>query len=91
VPEAPPEAEVLQLQLQSALQRFPSVRLALLFGSEARGRAAEGSDVDVAVSAPGQDLLALASGLSEACGREVDIVSWHPVARGVDARCTAAL
>jgi hypothetical protein len=46
----------------------------LLFGSEARGTATESSDVDVAVLASGEDLLALASSLSEACGRDVDIV-----------------
>ncbi len=61
-------------QLRAVLQRFAGVRLALLFGSTGL-HASDASDVDVAVSAPPEDLLALASGLSEACGREVDAVS----------------
>jgi predicted nucleotidyltransferase len=73
-PEALRRGRGLQAALQSALQRHPGVRLALLFGSEARGQAIESSDVDVAVLAPGQDLLELASRLSEASGREVDVV-----------------
>jgi predicted nucleotidyltransferase len=79
-PQRSPLGDPLRAQLRLALQRLaleccPGMRLALLFGSEARGRATEASDVDVAVFAPGEDLLALASGLSEACGRQVDVVS----------------
>jgi predicted nucleotidyltransferase len=73
-PEALRRGQGLQAALRSALQRHPGVRLALLFGSEARGQATESSDVDVAILAPGQDLLELASCLSEATGREVDVV-----------------
>jgi predicted nucleotidyltransferase len=69
------DSDPLQAQLRAVLQQFAGVRLALLFGSQARGRANPASDVDVAVLAPRGDLLALASGLSEACGREVDVVS----------------
>ena len=50
------------------------VRLALVFGSRARGTATPTSDVDIAVSAPGIDLLDLAAELSRATGLEVDIV-----------------
>jgi predicted nucleotidyltransferase len=79
-PQRSPLGDPLRAQLRLALQRLarercPGVRLVLLFGSEARGRATEASDVDVAVFAPGEDLLVLASGLSEASGREVDVVS----------------
>lgn len=74
-PEHSPLGEPLLSQLRLALRQFPGVRLALLFGSEARGRAHEGSDVDVAVLAPRDDLLALASRLSEGCGRDVDVVA----------------
>lgn len=64
----------LERVLQSTLARYPEVRLALVFGSRARGSAGEASDVDVAVSAPGLDLFALAASLSERAGLEVDVV-----------------
>jgi predicted nucleotidyltransferase len=48
--------------------------VALLFGSEARGAARVDSDVDVAIEAPLVDVLDLASMLSEALEREVDVV-----------------
>ena len=50
------------------------VRLALVFGSRARGAARPTSDVDVAVHGPGVDLLGLAADLSKATGLEVDVV-----------------
>ena len=56
------------------LKRRPDVRLALVFGSVARGTARAESDVDLAVDAPGVDRLALARDLSLAVGREVDVV-----------------
>jgi predicted nucleotidyltransferase len=74
-PERLPTGEPLQAQLRAALQRFPGVRLALLFGSQARGHAGEQSGVDIAVLAPRDDLPALASGLSESCRRRVDVVA----------------
>ena len=51
------------------------VRLALLFGSRARGRARSDSDADVAVLGKDLDLLSLASDLSDAARVEVDVVS----------------
>lgn len=51
------------------------VRLALLFGSRARGRARPGSDADVAVLGKDLDLLALAADLSDAAKVEVEVVS----------------
>lgn len=50
------------------------VRVAVLFGSQARGTARADSDVDVAVDAPGVDVLALGAALSTALEREVDVV-----------------
>ena len=50
------------------------VRLALVFGSRAKGAARPTSDVDVAVHAPGVDPLGLAADLSRATGLEVDLV-----------------
>lgn len=60
-------------ELRAALEGR-GLRLALLFGSQARGTAGPGSDVDVAMLAPGMDLLGLASDLSRQLGREVDVV-----------------
>lgn len=57
------------------LSTRPRVRLALLFGSRARGSSQAGSDVDVAVLAPEEDLLALGSALSQAVATTVDVVS----------------
>ena len=51
------------------------IRLALLFGSRARGRARPDSDADVAVLGRGLDLLAIAADLSDAGRVEVDVVS----------------
>lgn len=60
--------------LRGALAGRADVRLALVFGSAARGTAREDSDIDLAVDAPGLDLLVLARDLSLAVGREVDVV-----------------
>ena len=60
--------------LRAALAGRSDVRLALLFGSRARGQARPGSDADVAVLAPGINLDALAGHLSRASGVEVDVV-----------------
>lgn len=51
------------------------IRLALLFGSRARQRTTESSDIDLAVDAPGVNLQALAGDLSAELGAEVDVVS----------------
>lgn len=60
--------------LETALAGRADVRVALLFGSTARDRATAQSDVDVAVLAPGVDLLALAADLGRAVVAEVDVV-----------------
>lgn len=69
--------DVLHGRLKDVLSSHPDVRLALLFGSHARGTAGPDSDVDVAVLAPGADLLSLAGSLSAACDRDVDVISLH--------------
>ena len=62
--------------LAEALQSWPGVRLAVLFGSAARGSTAPGSDVDVGVLfEPGrEDTTALEVALARATGRRVDLV-----------------
>lgn len=60
--------------LRGRLTERADLRLVLAFGSRARGTATDASDLDLAVSAPGIDLLTLAAELSEALGVEVEVV-----------------
>jgi predicted nucleotidyltransferase len=62
-------------KIRRALQGRTDVRLAIVFGSRARGTARPDSDVDVAVRAPGIDLLQLGAELSRATELEVDVVA----------------
>lgn len=61
--------------LRKALRGREDVRLALLFGSRARGRARPDSDADVAVLGKDLNLFSLTSDLSRAAGVDVDVVS----------------
>jgi uncharacterized protein len=65
----------LASRIRRALAGRADVRVAVLFGSEARGTAGPGSDVDVAVDAPGVDLLDLGAMLAIELDREVDVVA----------------
>ena len=63
--------------LKGALRTEQNVRLALLFGSVARGTAVPGSDVDVLVALRDPDLervVELGAKLSAATGRRVDVI-----------------
>jgi predicted nucleotidyltransferase len=63
--------------LGEALAAQPAVRLAVVFGSAARGRAAPGGDLDLAVRlAPDtvESRRAVASAAGRAIGREIDLV-----------------
>jgi predicted nucleotidyltransferase len=73
VSTAAPPTELCRL-LARELGRHPGVRLGILFGSTARGTAAPGSDVDLALLAGDEDLLEVRRGLSLVLGREVDVV-----------------
>jgi predicted nucleotidyltransferase len=61
-------------ELAAALAAFPGIRLAILFGSRARGTEGAGSDVDVAVLGAGADAPEVAAALSQAVGKEIDVV-----------------
>lgn len=64
----------VQARIREHLAGRADVWVAVLFGSCARGTARADSDVDIAVEAPGVDLLTLAAELGEVLGREVDVV-----------------
>jgi predicted nucleotidyltransferase len=64
----------IEALLCEAFARERGVRVAVLFGSVAEGRDGEASDIDLAVLAPGVDLLELAQRLGAQLGREVDVV-----------------
>jgi predicted nucleotidyltransferase len=55
--------------IRTVLGQEPRLRLALLFGSVARGSASEQSDIDLAVQGDELDLAQLSAALSGALGR----------------------
>jgi predicted nucleotidyltransferase len=62
-------------RVAQALESWPDVRLAVLFGSTARGTAGRASDLDIGVSVPrAADLVALRVALQRASGQEVDVI-----------------
>lgn len=65
-------------QVKSVLARHPEVRLAILFGSQATGRARLDSDVDAAVLCDGPmdapHKMAMIAELADATGRAVDLI-----------------
>lgn len=61
-------------RIRRLLDGRTDIRVAVLFGSQARGTAGPTSDVDVAVDAPGVDLLDLGAMLATALDREVDVL-----------------
>jgi uncharacterized protein len=74
-----PLTDTMRERLRAAFAGGPPLRLAVLFGSQATGRARPGSDFDIGIWPIDPDLplhheLALAAALSEAAGAEVDVV-----------------
>ncbi len=61
--------------LQNVLRDRNDIHVALLFGSRARNTAQSRSDVDLAVVAPGVDLLQLAATIERALHAKVDVIS----------------
>jgi predicted nucleotidyltransferase len=74
-PETLPETTALVDKLRQCLRDRRDIHVAVLFGSQARGRTHAGSDLDLAVQGEGVDLLALARDLSLATDLEVDVVN----------------
>ncbi len=69
--------------IRAVLTRHPEIRLAILFGSIATGRASRESDVDLAVAAERalnvDEKMALMAELAEATGRPIDLIDLHTV------------
>lgn len=61
-------------RLRLALAGRDDIRVAVLFGSQARGTARADSDVDLAVDAPDLDPFELAADLANTLGSEVDVL-----------------
>jgi predicted nucleotidyltransferase len=73
----PAVVDDLVTRLQTALAEGPALRLAVLFGSNAAGRARPDSDVDIAVLDPRLDAdaeRALVVKLSREAGADVDLI-----------------
>jgi len=73
--ESPPETAALVEKLRECLRGRQDVHLAVLFGSQARGRTHAASDIDLAVRGENIDFLELARDLSLATDLEVDVVN----------------
>ena len=65
-------------QLTRFLTRYPNLKLAMLFGSQATGQAAPGSDIDLGLlfdkPLSGSDKLGIIEAIGAEFGRPVDIV-----------------
>lgn len=76
-----PGNSALAASVRAALDTFPYLELVILFGSGAKGRLRQDSDVDVAVMAnerlSTEALVDLTSALERATGRSVDVVDLH--------------
>jgi len=70
-------------QIRQVLERHKAIRLALLFGSLAKGTAHRESDLDLAVGADhpldADETMELISDLAEATGRPVDLIDLSTV------------
>lgn len=75
---SPPEIEALRHRLRRALEAFPEIRLAILFGSVAEGRLKPDSDLDIAVAGEREltleDRVSIQDRLASAAGREIDLL-----------------
>lgn len=73
--------QYMKQALKTLLARHPSIKLAILFGSQASGKARPDSDIDLAVLGDGAlsaDEKALLIGeIGQAFGRPVDLVDIH--------------
>ena len=74
-------ASSIATAVTQVLSRFPQIRLAILFGSCAKGNATTASDVDLAVQADkpldAELSIRLIGAMAEQLGRPVDLIDLH--------------
>jgi predicted nucleotidyltransferase len=74
----------IDLVLKEALEQFPQISLAVLFGSAVLGRQQPQSDLDIAVAAKrpltANEKIAIIGALAERTGRPIDLVDLNGVA-----------
>lgn len=70
--------KMLKSHILKVLEKYPAIKLCLLFGSAAKGRSRAESDVDIAVGADrvlsSEEKLALMGELTVATGRAADMI-----------------
>lgn len=68
------DVESLKTKLADLWTQLPGLKLAMVFGSVARGQATEDSDLDVAVVGSGLDILAMTAALEQRLPTEVQVL-----------------
>jgi predicted nucleotidyltransferase len=70
-------------ELKDVLSRFPQLRLALVFGSVAKGQQRQDSDLDIAVAADhilsADERIDIIAALAERTGRPIDLIDLKTV------------
>ncbi len=76
--QSPPHTADLDRTIESVMSRYPSVVLAILFGSMAQDRTRDDSDLDITVTSStpltAQTHLAIIENMALAVGRPVDLI-----------------
>ncbi len=84
-----PSSLAVGAQVRGVLDRFPTLKLALLFGSVATGRQRPDSDLDIAIAAKHRltvdENMDIIASLCEATGRPIDLVDLLERAGLIDA------
>ena len=87
--EVPVASLAVGAQVRGVLERFPTVELALVFGSVANGRQRPDGDLDIAIAAKHRltvdEKVDTIASLGEATGRPIDLVDLFERAGLIDA------
>lgn len=72
------ETDKIDRQIQSVMDQFSDIKLVIIFGSVATGKASLESDLDIAILAKkplsAQNKISLINALAESTGRPIDLV-----------------
>ncbi len=87
--QVPVASLAVDARVRGVLERFPTLELALLFGSVATGRQRPDSDLDIAIAAKHRltvdEKMDIIASLGEATGRPIDLVDLLERAGLIDA------